>query len=66
MADLTKDQLRRLADVIDVEVILDTHTLLWMDRDDPALGSNARRQIQVAWRAGSAAVSAISFWSHRP
>ena len=43
-------------------MILDTHTLLWMDRDDPALGSNARRQIQVAWRAGSAAVSAISFW----
>lgn len=43
-------------------MILDTHTLLWMDRDDPALGSNARRQIQVAWRAGAAAVSAISFW----
>ena len=43
-------------------MILDTHTLLWMDRNDPALGSNARRQIEVAWRAGAAAVSAISFW----
>lgn len=43
-------------------MILDTHTLLWMDRNDPALGLNARLQIEVAWRAGSVAVSAISFW----
>ncbi|WP_202985503.1 hypothetical protein [Thiospirillum jenense] len=43
-------------------MILDTHTLLWMDRNDPALGSNARRQIEICWRAGSVAVSAISFW----
>jgi PIN domain nuclease of toxin-antitoxin system len=43
-------------------VILDTHTLLWMDRDDPALGPQARRQIEAGWRAGTVAVSAISFW----
>lgn len=43
-------------------MILDTHTLLWMDRNDPALGANARHRIEVTWRAGSAAVSAISFW----
>lgn len=43
-------------------MILDTHTLLWLDRDDPALGPAARRQIETAWRAGSVAVSAISFW----
>ena len=43
-------------------MILDTHILLWMDRNDPAIGSNARHQIEVVWRAGSAAVSAISFW----
>ncbi|MCK7576298.1 MAG: type II toxin-antitoxin system VapC family toxin [Chromatiales bacterium] len=43
-------------------MILDTHILLWMDRNDPALGSNARRQIEVVWRAGSVAVNAISFW----
>lgn len=43
-------------------VILDTHALLWMDRNDPALGSHARRQIEVAWRAGTVSVSAISFW----
>lgn len=43
-------------------VILDTHTLLWMDRDHPALGVKARRQIEVAWHAGQVGVSAISFW----
>ncbi len=43
-------------------MILDTHTLLWIDREDPALGANARRQIEAAWRAGAVAVSAISFW----
>jgi len=43
-------------------VILDTHVLLWMDRNDPALGPTARSQIEQAWRAGQVAVSAISFW----
>ena len=43
-------------------MILDTHTLLWVDRNDPKLGSMARLQIEVAWRAGLLAVSAISFW----
>lgn len=43
-------------------MILDTHTLLWMDRDDPSLGFIARREIDAAWRAGRVAVSAISFW----
>lgn len=43
-------------------MILDTHTLLWLDCDDPALGPQARRQIETAWRAGTVAVSAISFW----
>jgi PIN domain nuclease of toxin-antitoxin system len=43
-------------------VILDTHTLLWMDRNDSALGQLARQQIELAWRAGTVAVSAISFW----
>jgi len=43
-------------------VILDTHTLLWMDRNDSALGPAARREIESAWRSGRVAVSAISFW----
>ncbi len=44
------------------ELILDTHTLLWMDRNDRALGLVARQHIESAWRAGTVAVSAISFW----
>jgi PIN domain nuclease of toxin-antitoxin system len=43
-------------------VILDTHVLLWMDRNDPALGPTARSRIELAWRTGLVAVSAISFW----
>ena len=43
-------------------MIIDTHTLLWMDRDDPALGARARQRIQADWLAGQVAVSAISFW----
>lgn len=43
-------------------MILDTHALLWMDRNDPALGQAARQAIMAAWRSGQLAVSAISFW----
>jgi len=43
-------------------VILDTHTLLWVDRNDLKLGATSRLQIEVAWRAGLLVVSAISFW----
>ena len=42
-------------------MILDTHTLLWVDRNNPKLGATSRLQIEVAWRAGLLAVSAISF-----
>jgi PIN domain nuclease of toxin-antitoxin system len=43
-------------------VILDTHALLWMDRNDPTLGKTARALIETDWQAGQLAVSAISFW----
>lgn len=43
-------------------IILDTHVLLWMDKDDEALGSETRAVILRAWRTGSVGVSAISFW----
>lgn len=43
-------------------VILDTHTLLWMDRNDTTLGPQARQKIETDWRNGRIAVSAISFW----
>lgn len=43
-------------------IVLDTHVLLWMDRDDKALGRSSRRLIEQEWRTGSIMVSAISFW----
>jgi PIN domain nuclease of toxin-antitoxin system len=43
-------------------IVLDTHTLLWMDRDDPALGAASRRLIERHWALREVAVSAISFW----
>lgn len=43
-------------------IVLDTHTLLWMDSNDTSLGAEARRQIEDAWRTDGVAVSAVSFW----
>ena len=42
--------------------MLDTHALLWMDRNDPMLGPQARALIENTWRSDVVAVSAISFW----
>lgn len=43
-------------------ILLDTHTLLWMDADEPQLGPKARQAIAQAWRSTGVAVSAITFW----
>ena len=43
-------------------IVLDTHALLWMDRNDPVLGPQARALIENTWRSDVVAVSAISFW----
>jgi PIN domain nuclease of toxin-antitoxin system len=43
-------------------ILLDTHVLLWLDRDDANLGLQARATIARAWDAGHVAVSVISFW----
>lgn len=43
-------------------IVLDTHVLIWMSADDPALGIQARQRIAEDWRMGGVAVSAISFW----
>ena len=43
-------------------IFLDTHALLWMDRNDASLGAQSRRLIEDAWRTDTVAVSAISFW----
>ena len=43
-------------------IVLDTHVLLWLDREDPALGPSSRERIRTAWGQGLVAVCAISFW----
>lgn len=43
-------------------IVLDTHALLWVDRNDASLGDQSRRLIEDAWRTDTVAVSAISFW----
>lgn len=43
-------------------VLLDTHVLIWLDQDDPALGPEARKSADAALQQGRLAVSAISFW----
>ena len=43
-------------------ILLDTHVLLWFRFGHDRLGAVSRRTIERAWRAGEAAVSAISFW----
>jgi PIN domain nuclease of toxin-antitoxin system len=43
-------------------IVLDTHALIWLDQDDPALGPGARQRIVAAMPQQMVAVSAISFW----
>jgi PIN domain nuclease of toxin-antitoxin system len=43
-------------------ILLDTHALLWLDRDDPSLGNTADRISENALAKGVLATSAISFW----
>ena len=43
-------------------ILLDTQALIWLLFDDRRLGVQARGAIDDAWKAGEAAVSAISFW----
>ena len=42
--------------------LLDTHVLLWLRLGHRRLGAETRRIVERAWRAGEAAVSAVSFW----
>lgn len=43
-------------------IVLDTHALIWLDQDDPALGPITRQRIASALQEKVLAVSAISFW----
>ena len=43
-------------------VLLDTHVLIWLDQNHPALGPEARKCADLALQKNELAVSAISFW----
>ncbi len=43
-------------------IVLDTHTLVWLDQGSERLGKSARQTIDQAFEAEDLAVSAISFW----
>ena len=43
-------------------IVLDTHTLIWLDAGLEKLGTGAREQLDAALQNDSLAVSPISFW----
>ncbi|MPZ45882.1 MAG: PIN domain-containing protein [Betaproteobacteria bacterium] len=43
-------------------ILLDTHTLIWLDTADRRLGRKTRALIEKQWAENKVAVSAISFW----
>lgn len=43
-------------------ILIDTHVLVWLDQDDPKLGTGCRRAIDQALADNALVVSAISFW----
>lgn len=43
-------------------MLLDTHTLVWLDEGSQRLGEQARQQIDSALQEGTLFVSALSFW----
>lgn len=43
-------------------ILLDTHVLVWLDEANPRLGVHSIEQINTAFHAGKAKVSAITFW----
>jgi len=43
-------------------IVLDTHALIWLDRNDSVLGPKTRGLIEKAWQTDRVAVNSISFW----
>lgn len=42
-------------------ILLDTHVFVWLARDDPKLGSRARRRLEAERSKNGVALSAISY-----
>lgn len=43
-------------------ILLDTHCVLWMTGNDPAMGRQSRLMVNTAGSEAQLAISAISFW----
>lgn len=43
-------------------IVTDTHSLVWFDTANPALGRTARTLIDEARLSGMAGISAVTFW----
>ena len=43
-------------------ILLDTHTLIWLDEGNPRLGKNALKQIDDALKESSLYIATISYW----
>lgn len=43
-------------------ILIDTHALIWLDRDDTSLGQISRKLADEALRDEALAVSAVTFW----
>ncbi len=43
-------------------IVLDTHVLLWVGKEDRKLGRKTRALIDRRWAAGQVAAAAITFW----
>ena len=46
--------------------MLDTHVLLWLDREDLALGPSSRERIRTAWGQCSVAAAALAEFHSDP
>jgi PIN domain nuclease of toxin-antitoxin system len=43
-------------------IVIDTHVLVWIDREERKLGKKSRLMIERKWAGNVIAVSAIPFW----
>lgn len=46
----------------DEVILLDTHVLIWLSRDDAAIGKHSRAAYDSAIENGEVAISVVSYW----
>lgn len=43
-------------------ILLDTHVLVWLSKNDPSIGAQSRAAYQRAIQTGEVAISVVSYW----